>query len=167
MRYLLCFMIGLSGLLFSPSDLAGQSTFNELTEVKALRFKDKKALKGYLMVPQFVSVDLRKGIVKPAKGISMRYSKKFNKIYLSGATKLSVKELNVIGVHSPGDLGNGASMRCYRCGCMPVTRASDGGPVMMCNGSCPCMSWIVIPPTKNPPVILGPDDDWRDWGNLP
>jgi len=69
MRYLLCFIIGLSGLLFLPANLAAQSTFNELTEVKALQFKDKKALKGYLMVPQFVSVDLRKGIVKPAKGI--------------------------------------------------------------------------------------------------
>lgn len=167
MRYLLLLLICLTGLLVPQPDLKAQNSFAELTEVRALRVKDKKALKGYMMIPQFVSVDQRSGVIKPVKGIKMRYSKKFDKIYISGKTKLSVAELDRIGVKTPGDLGNGASMRCYNCGCMPVTRASDGGPVMMCNGSCSCLSWIVITPTKTPPQIIGPDDDWRDWGDLP
>ncbi|MTB52599.1 hypothetical protein [Lewinella sp. W8] len=149
-----------------PSLVEAQRSFADLGEVKAMVFNDTIMLKAFRTVPSLVTVD-RKGVVRPAGKHRIFYSKKFKRLIIGTPDKgLELKEAFRLLGKGPGSLGPNAELRCYQCGCTPVSKATPNGQAKQCDGSCPCLGWIVIVPTR-PIEYETLDGRWTNWGGLP
>jgi hypothetical protein len=149
-----------------PSLAEAQRSLADLGEVNALRWNDTMMIRAFRTVPSLVKVD-RKGVVRPVGKHRILYSKKFKRFIIGTPEKgLEIKEAFRLLGKGPGRLGPNAELRCYQCGCMPVSKAGPNGQQKLCDGACPCLSWIVVIPTR-PIEYQGPDGRWTDWDGLP